>query len=444
MAKKKTQFELPPIEFEAAGSTPQEQKAVLETVEPSEGFPLMTLMCIDLILRRVDLAVFDFSAQSVPFRYQIDGLWLNMPGMDREAGDSLLASLKQMAGLNWQDRRSRQEGKFRSLFEKNRYEFRVVTQGVKTGERVAVYVGRKRAPLDSLSDLGMRDGMKAQLAEVLNSDRGMAVSSAVAGEGYTACWRGLLSGGDRYLRDYYVIEEEGRQEPEVINVNTVCHPAGSSHFAPVPQLLLKEPQVLAFPDLATGGDLNEMNELIDEKDLLVLTRVPARNASSAIARLVSLRPQLPQLAANLRAVLTMRLVRKLCPQCRQPFPPSAQLLSRLGFPPGRVRQLWRPAVMRGDEVDEKGEPVPPCQKCYGTGYLGRTGVFEMFLIGGNLRKAVAAGETRPESLHAAALEDGQVSLQDELAFLVARGVTSLEEMQRTLADPAKQKQETES
>jgi type II secretory ATPase GspE/PulE/Tfp pilus assembly ATPase PilB-like protein len=434
---KKQQYELPPIEFEPVGKTVDERQAIIDTVEPTEGFPMMTLMTVDLILRRADLAIFDYSAQAVSFRYQIDGLWVPMPGMDRESGDPMLASLKQMAGMNWQDRRNRQEGSFRALFEKKRYEFRVISQGVKTGERVAIYVGRKRDNLDNLTDMGMRDGMKAQISEILNGKEGMAVSSAMPGEGYTSCWRGLLSGGDRFLRDYYVIECEGKEEPEVINVNTVSYHAAGNHFTPLPKLMLKEPHVLAFPDLADGSDLNQMSELCEKKGLLVLTRVQARNAAESITRLLAMNPDKKRLAANLRVVLNMRLVRKLCTKCRQPFPPSPQLLVKLGFPPGRVRQLYKPTIMRGDELDERGEPVPPCPVCYGTGYVGRTGVFEMFVIGDALRKAIASGESRPEQLQSLAIESGQASMQDELALMVARGVTSLEEMQRILTGPAR-------
>ncbi len=434
---KKQQFELPPIEFEPVGKSPEEITALIETLEPTEGFPTMTLMAVDLILRRADLAIFDYTAQAVSFRYQIDGQWVPMPALDRETGDPMAASLKQLAGMNWQDRRSRQEGRFRALYQKTRYEFRVVSQGVKTGERIAVYVGRKRAPLDSVSDMGMRPGMKTQLAEILNGENGLCVSSAVPGEGYTTCWRGLLSSGDRFLRDYYVIECEGREEQEVINVNAVTYHAAGNHFTPLPQLLLKEPHVLAFPDMADANDLNQMMDLSDKRGLMVLTRIQARNAAETLARLVALNADKKRLAANLRVVLNMRLVRKLCTKCRQPFAPSPQLLQKLGFPPGRIRQLFRPDVRRGDEVDERGEPLPVCETCYGTGYVGRTGVFEMVVIDDGLKKLLASGETRPENYLAAATDAGQPNLQDELALLVAQGLTSLEEMQRLLSAPDK-------
>lgn len=434
MAKNR-QIELPPIDFEAAGSTAEEQKALLETVEPTEGFAMMTLMCVDVIMRRTDVALFDFNAQAVPFRYQIDGIWTAMPGMDRATGDPMLASLKQLAGMNWQDRRNRQEGKFRALFRKNRYEFRVVSQGTKTGERVAIYIGRKRDSLDRLSDLGMRDGMKTQIAAILNEKQGLSICSAIPGEGMTACWRGFLAGGDRFMRDYYVIECEGKQEPEVINVNPVVYPAANNHFTPIPQLLLKEPQVLAFPDLVDGNDLNEMCDLASQKGLMILTRLAARNCAETITRALEMKSDVKKFATNLRVVLNMRLVRKLCETCRQPFPPTPQLLGKLGFPAGRIRQLYRPTVMRGDETDERGNPVPPCETCFGTGYVGRTGVFELFEIGDPMRKVIMGGETRPDALQDAAVNNGQVRMQDELALLVARGVTSLEEMQRVLASP---------
>ncbi len=436
MAKNK-QIELPPIEFEAAGATAEEQRANREGVELTEGYPLMTLMCVDLILRRVDTAVFDFTAQAVPFRYQIDGLWLNQAGMDRGAGDPLLASLKQLAGMNWQDRRNRQEGKFRALFEKKRYEFRVISQGVKSGERVAIHVGRKRDPLETVTDLGMREQMKKRLAEILNGDEGLVVCAAVAGEGFTTCWRAFLAAGDRYMRDYYVLEAAGREEPEVINVNRVTwNPAdGQTSFSPVPQLLLKEPNVLAFPELEDGPGLDQMLDLVRQKKLMVITRRPARGSADALGQLIAMKPSLGKLSAALKVMLTMRLVRKLCKGCREAYPPSPQLLARLGFPAGRIRQFWRPKLWRAEDVDEKGNPVPPCELCYGTGYSGRTGVFEMFEVGEGLRKLVAAGESRPERLQEAALNEGQIALMEEMALLAAQGVTSLEEMQRVLAPP---------
>lgn len=435
MAKNK-QIELPPIEFEAAGANSEEQRANREGVELTEGYPLMTLMCVDLILRRVDTAVFDYTAQAVPFRYQVDGLWLNQAGMDRASGDPLLASLKQLAGMNWQDRRNRQEGKFRALFEKKRYEFRVISQGVKTGERVAIHVGRKRDPLETMADLGMREQMRKRLAEILNGDEGLAVCAAATGEGLTTCWRAFLGAGDRFLRDYYVIEAAGREEPEVINVNRVnWNPAGETPFSPIPKLLLKEPNVLAFPELADGAALGQMLELVRQKKLMVITRTTARGSAEALAGLIAMKPDPGKLAAALKVVLTMRLVRKLCKGCRESYPPTPQLLARLGFPAGRIRQFWRPKIWKPEDVDEKGNPVPACEQCFGTGYNGRTGVFEMFEVGEGLRKLVAAGETRPERLQEAALNEGQVALMEEMALLAAQGVTSLKELQRVLAPP---------
>ena len=129
---------LPPIEFTAAGDTPEQREQILELVEPSPGFMPMAQFCVDIIVRDSTVTVMDFTAQQVNIRFQIDGIWQPGPTFEREDGDFLLASLKQLAGLDYRERRQRQEGSFKTLYQKRNQKFTVVSQGVKTGERIAI------------------------------------------------------------------------------------------------------------------------------------------------------------------------------------------------------------------------------------------------------------------------------------------------------------------
>ena len=115
MAKKQ---ELPPIQLTAAGRDEKEQKANLERVMPSPGFPTCAHVICDAIEKRADTTVFDFTPQIVNIRYQIDGIWHNMPQMDRETGDFMMATMKQLAGMNYRERRARQQGQFQGLLMK--------------------------------------------------------------------------------------------------------------------------------------------------------------------------------------------------------------------------------------------------------------------------------------------------------------------------------------
>ena len=192
MAKSKAR-DLPPIQFTAAGKDQKQQQANLDVVTPSPGFPTAAHVVFDAIEKRSITTVFDFTPQIVNIRYHIDGIWHNMPPMDRETGDYMMATLKQLAGMNYRERRARQQGAFQALVMKHRYKCRLLSQGVRTGERIALYINIPEPPLETLDDMGIRPKLKEPLLQVLNRDDGILLVSAMPGEGFTATWRATLA-----------------------------------------------------------------------------------------------------------------------------------------------------------------------------------------------------------------------------------------------------------
>lgn len=427
-------IELPPVKFEAAGETQEDRDYNLQLVEPSPGFPTVMLMAADVIIRHADTAVFDFTPKAVAIRYLIDGIWHKMPAMDRESGDFMLATLKQLCGMNYRERRMRQEGSCKVLYFEKKFTFKVVSQGVPTGERVGIYVEWKKPPLEKLDDLGMRPKMREQLVPLLNAASGLVVVTALPNEGYTTFWRAVQGGCDRFVRDHYVIEPAGRAEQEVINFHSLTYDAdaGATPQSLLPELLLREPNVLAFSELVDGGLLNEICRLAKSIPLMTLTRIYSRHAVEAIPRLLALKPDAKQLAEMLSAVVSMRLVRKLCENCKQGYEPSPQLCAKLGLPPQRVQKFFRPLPYQPGQLDPEGNEIPPCDVCQGLGYVGRTGVFELLIMNPALRQALQTNP-RVDNLTRVAEDSGHISMRDEAILLVAKGVTSLEEIQRVFS-----------
>lgn len=426
--------ELPPVKFEAAGETQEERDYNLQLVEPSPGFPTLMLMAADVIMRYVDTAVFDFTAKAVAIRYLIDGIWHKMPAMDRESGDFMLATLKQLCGLNYRERRLRQEGSCKVLYFEKKFTFKVVSQGVPTGERVGIYIDRKKPPLEKLEDLGMRPKMRDQLVPILNSQSGLVVATALPNEGFTTLWRAVQGGCDRFLRDHYVIEPDGRTEPEVINFHSLTYDleVGQTPQSLLPELLLREPNVIAFSELVDGALLNEICRIAKSVPLMTMTRIYSRHAVETLPRLLALKPDAKLLAENLSAVVSMRLIRKLCESCKQGYQPAPQVLAKLGIPPQRIQKLYRPLPYQPGQLDEEGNEIPPCDACQGLGYVGRTGVFELLLMTDPLRQALQTNP-RVDNLARIAEEGGHISMRDEAILLVAKGITSLEELQRVFS-----------
>ena len=425
---------IPPIEFTAAGETPEEQKTNLKIVKPSPGFePTADLIC-EAITKDADVTVLDFNPQQVVIRFQIDGLWHSGATMDRESGDYLLATLKQLAGLDYRQRRARQEGSFGTLYLKNRQKFKVVTQGIQTGERVAIYLDYKRPPLETLEQQGMRPSMIKQLQPMLNDPKmGMILVSGVPGEGYTTAWRGVLDACDRLTRDYFVLEEKGKLEPEVINIYPVEYdPAkGENAMSPIAQLMLKQPDVLAFPELTGGSLLNQIVDLSENNKIPIFTRIPGKHCIDAMLRVMLLKPDVARFSELLTSVVSMRLIRLLCETCKVGFQPHPSLLQKLGLPVGRVAELFKPFVYQAGMTDENDKEIEPCPDCSGIGYRGRTGLFELLVINDELRKAMV---DKPQAGHLAAIakRHGHISMQMEGIVMVAGGKTSIDELQRVL------------
>ena len=427
--------ELPPLAFVAAGETEEQQDANLEMVEPSPGFPTLTNLIADAIEKRSELTVLDYTANQVNIRFQIDGLWHSMAPMDRESGDYMLAALKQLAGLDYRDRRNRQEGKFRADYQKEKHKCRIVSQGVRTGERVAVYIDIPKPKLDSIEDLGMRASMKEKLSSVLErGDAGMTLVVALPGEGYTSAWRGVLGAADRFTRDYYVIEEASRVEPEVINVasQTYDESAGQKPFDGIPQLLLREPDFISFSEVKDGQVLDQICDLSQQHDLPTMTRIHGKNCLDGLLRLMVLNSDWDKLFDTLHTVVAMRIIRTLCDECRVAFRPNPMLLQKLGIPPGRIHQLYKPFVFKPEMVDEEGNPIEVCPKCSGIGYHGRTGLFEMLTLTEPLKQFL---KTSPNinQLVAEAKKHRHISMREEGVLMVAQGRTSIEELQRVLS-----------
>lgn len=425
-----------PVTFTASGATAEEQDENLSMVKGSPGYAPATAIVAEAIHKDADVTVLDFTPQQVNVRFRIDGLWHPGMPMDRQTGDYMLAVVKQLGGADYRDRRSKQTGKFQTEYLRQKQKFKVVSQGVQTGERVALYLDYKKPPLDSLEDLGMRPSMVPQVVDLMRMDNtsGWFLVSAIPGDGYTTGWRGALDSCDRLVRDFYVIEEAKDVEPEVINVSSVTFDSskGETALTPLPQLILREPDVLAFPALPNGKMLDGLCDISLKHEIPCYFRHQGKNAIDALLRTIALGlPDPKKFVDGLTGVLCMRLIRKLCTDCRMEYAPHPQLLQKLGLPPGRIERLYRPFVFKPGMVDENQNEIDPCPTCSGIGYKGRTGVFELLKMTDAVKSAAKKSPTMA-TLVSVAKQERHINLTQEASVLIAKGTTSVEELQRML------------
>jgi type II secretory ATPase GspE/PulE/Tfp pilus assembly ATPase PilB-like protein len=400
-------------------------QANLLTARQSPGYLLVKDLVADMATRRSDRLMLDFTQQAVTARYHIDGVWHNGDARERESSDVMLAVMKTLANLDMKERRKKQEGKFAAKFEGHSYICPIVSQGVQTGERVLVQLlGGEQRAFRTYADLGMRAKMSEQWSELMGRDQGLIVISALPEGGLTTLTDVSLMETDRLMRDFVAIEDERRREREIenIEVTTYNSAAGETPATVLPKLIRKYPNVYVLRDFSDAEAAKLLLREIED-DRLVVTTVPAREAAEALLRLLQMKVPQADFAAKVTAVVCMRLVRKLCDGCKVAYAPTPDLLQKLGIPAGKVEAMYR--VPKPEEIDK------PCQQCGGIGFKGRTGVFELLVVDGKVRE-VLAKQPQLELLRKAARAAGMRTFQEEGLLLVAKGVTSIAELQRVL------------
>jgi type II secretory ATPase GspE/PulE/Tfp pilus assembly ATPase PilB-like protein len=414
-----------PVELMAMGGADSTaNNANLITARQSPGYLIVKDLFAEMVNRRAEKVMLDFTQQGVSVRYEIDGVWLNGEPRDRESSDVMLAVVKTLANLNIKDRRNKQEGKFGAKYEGKSYICPVVTQGTQTGERAIIHCVGEKKSLTHYADLGMREGLQKQWAGIMAQDKGLVIFCSLPGGGLTTLTNVSIDETDRLMRDFVAIEDVNNREHDIQNVSVTTYDSskGETPATHLPVLIRNYPNVYILRDMT---DVEAAKLLFKEvtDDHLVITSIRAKEAAEALLRFLQLKMPQKEFASVVTAVLNQRLIRKLCPDCKVGYVPPGEVLKKLGIPPGKVEKLYRPP--KPEEVEK------PCKTCQAIGYLGRTGLFELLVVTDDMRK-ILVQQPKMELLKQAARADRQRSLQEEGVLLVAQGITSLAELQRVL------------
>lgn len=414
-----------PVELMAMGAADTTaNNANLLTARHSPGYLLLKDIIAEMINRRADKIMLDFSAQAVSVRYEIDGVWHPGEARDRESSDVMLAVMKTLANLNVKDRRTKQEGRFGAKYEGKTYICSLMSQGVQTGERVVVTRVGEKKQLVHYADLGMREGIQKQWAEIMAGDAGMVIFSALPGGGLTTMMNVSLEETDRLMRDFAAIEDVNNREHDIQNIGVTTYDSskGETPATILPTLIRTYPNVYILRDMTDVEAAKLLFREVGDERLLV-TSIRAKEAGEALLRFLHLKMPPKEFATAAKGVLYQRLIRKLCTDCKVGYTPPPDVLKKLGIPAGKVEKLYRPP--KPEEIEK------PCKTCQGLGYMGRTGLFELLVVNDQIRE-ILIKQPKLELLKQAARNSRQRSLQEEGVLLVAQGTTSLQELTRVL------------
>jgi type II secretory ATPase GspE/PulE/Tfp pilus assembly ATPase PilB-like protein len=303
-------------------------------------------------------------------------------------------------------------------------------QGTQTGERVVVEFEVKDLHLTTLDELGMRAKMQEQLKAVLDRDKGFVLFSAIPSGGLRTTTKIVVSRMDRFIREFAAIEDEQNRYDEIENcpVTTYNSAAGQTPADVLQRFFRTQPNVIVIRDLVNAQTLKMVCEEIESEGRLAISTVRAKDCAEALLRIYAIeKAPIPEFRDQVTAVVSQRLVRKLCDKCKEPYTPPGDVLKQLGLPVDKVKAFYRPPAHKGANEEQK----EICRECGGVGYLGQTAIFELMVVDDLMRKTLA-NTPKLDALRAAARKSGMKTLQEEGILMVVRGGTSLPELMRAL------------
>lgn len=346
-------------------------------------------------------------------RFRIDGSLRDMLDLSARLSSVLVSRVKVMAQLDIAKKRVPQDGRFSLNLGERAVDVRVSTLPSQYGERLVMRILEKTSALLDMSDLGMDADILADLKSALAKPNGILLVTGPTGSGKTTTLYAAVTGLNDGSRNILTVEDPVEYALDGIGQTQVNPQVGMSFAAGLRAILRQDPDVVMVGEIRDP----ETAEIAVQAALtghLVLSTVHTNSAVAAIARLrdMSIEPFL--LSSTVTAILAQRLVRRLCPDCKTPYTPSARELVDLGIK--RVKsgtQFYKPAG---------------CASCSQIGYNGRLGLYELVVMDDNLRAMVHDG-AREVDMAAYAFKARKTLLQSGAAHVVA-GLSSTDDVLR--------------
>ena len=375
---------------------------------------LVNLIISEAIRERAsDIHIVPFE-ESIQLRYRIDGLLQEKPPPPKALHAGLVSRIKIMADMNIAERYMPQDGHIQINHRGKRVDIRVGTLPTIYGEGMVLRLLEKNSKLLTPLELGLEPERAALMWRLVEKPHGLFLTTGPTGSGKTTTLYSILQG--IYTAEKKILTIEDPVEYELPGVAQIpVRPSRNFNFANGLRAILRQD-----PDVVMVGEIrdSETAEIAIRAALTghqVFSTLHTNDSTGAVTRLLDMGVEAFLISSSLEGVLAQRLVRRLCPHCKAEADVSSAVRDRLEILGGR----------RIEGVFFKGAG---CEECRGTGYLGRIGIFELLVIGLELRELILQKRSNAE-LKSAAQKTMMTMHQDALQK-AAVGVTSLEEILR--------------
>jgi len=369
-------------------------------------------------LRATDVHIEPFE-NTLRVRYRIDGVLqeASVASEVKQFQAAIVSRLKILSKLDIAEKRVPQDGRIKILIADHEIDVRVSVIPMLYGEAVVLRLLDRSSVLLGLDRLGMSDRDLKVTTMILERPHGIILVTGPTGSGKTTSLYAGLSQINEIQRKIITIEDPIEYQLHGINQIQVSRKAGLTFASGLRSILRHDPDVILVGEIRDV----ETAEIAIQASLtghLVFSTLHTNDAPTALTRLVDMGIEPYLVASSLEAVIAQRLVRVICPECKEELDGS---------------ELERLKQRFGDKLPEKLYRGQGCRRCQGTGYRGRMGIFEMMVVTDEVRSLILENAS-PRDLRQASARQGMTSLRDDGFRHLAEGKTTVEEILRVTKD----------
>ncbi len=394
-----------------------------EQIEEAPAAQLFDIIIIQAIRDRASGIHFEPDDKGLRIRFRIDGFLYEFLTLPKPFHPSLTSRMKALAEMDIAETRLPQDGNFNVKLDDRSLEIRVSTFPTIHGENVVLRLLDQTNPLIKLEDLGFTEEMLHRFKQLLRRPNGIILVTGPTGSGKTTTLYASLNLINSIDKNIITIEDPVEYRLPLIRQTQVNYKAGITFAKGLRSTLRQDPDVIMV------GEIRELetSEVAIQAALtghLVLSTMHTHDASEAITRLMNIGVEPYLISSSIIGVLAQRLVRTICPNCKVSYQADPSVLAELGETFSEPKDPF--TLYRG-----KG-----CKICRQSGYFGRMGMFELFLLNEKMKQLISEKASSQVIRQTAKENNGMISLREDGLHKVLKGMTTLEEVDRVASKDA--------
>ena len=390
-----------------------EEEILKEDVNSSPVVMLVNSLVEQAVRQRASDIHIEAEPDRVRVRYRVDGVLYAAANYSLRLLPAIVARVKIISGLDISEKRKPQDGRFTAAVDRREYDIRVSTLPTVYGEKCVLRLNQKKALTRSKKGLGLSDEDMVKFDKILSHPNGIVLVTGPTGSGKSTTLYTALSELNNDMVNIVTVEDPVEANIEGINQVQVNVKAELTFANALRSILRQDPDIIMIGEIRDGETASIAVQASITGHLVVST-LHTNDTASSVTRLLDMGVESYLIADSTVGIIAQRLVRRLCTHCRR----ERELLEHEAdylelTPMERARQ-------------KIFEPVG-CQRCNGTGYYGRIGVYEIMEITPRIRGMIAR-RAATDTIRQAAMGEGMLTLRQSVRRLVLDGTTAITEM----------------